>query len=108
MSSSLFRRPSPVIGTRCIHLDLKGMPPTPERLVQLPEIFAELGVNALLVEWEDTYPYTTYPELRCPTAYDEPTVRTFLQKAERRGIEVIPLVQSIGHLENPLLKERFR
>ena len=47
MSSGLFHRPSPVIGTRCIHLDLKGMPPTGERLLQLPEIFAELRINAL-------------------------------------------------------------
>ena len=108
MSSGLFHRPSPVIGTRCIHLDLKGMPPTGERLLQLPEIFAELRINALLVEWEDTYPFAKYPELRCETAYDEGTVRAFLREAERRGIEVIPLVQCLGHLENPLLKERFR
>ena len=47
MDKALFHRPSPVIGTRCIHLDLKGMPPTAERLVEPFEIFAELRINAL-------------------------------------------------------------
>ncbi|OGV72363.1 MAG: hypothetical protein A3K19_23440 [Lentisphaerae bacterium RIFOXYB12_FULL_65_16] len=108
MSDILFQRASPAVAVRGIHLDLKGMPPTAERLVQLPEIFAELKINALLVEWEDTYPFTTYPELRCPTAYDEDTIRRFLDNAAQHGVEVIPLVQCLGHLENPLLKARFK
>jgi len=32
MSDALFGQASPAIATRCIHLDLKGMPPTGERL----------------------------------------------------------------------------
>jgi len=39
MSGKLFHRPSPAVGTRCIHLDLKGMPPTGERLRWLFELF---------------------------------------------------------------------
>ena len=103
----MFTRKRPVIKKRCIHLDLKGMPPTSSRLLQLPEIFENLKINCLLVEWEDTYPWKRYPELSNKTAYSERTVHRFLKECSSRNIEVIPLVQCLGHVENLLLKKRF-
>jgi hexosaminidase len=101
-------RKTPFIGIRGIHLDLKGLPPTPERLLELLEIMAGVGINCILVEWEDTYPWKKYPEMQNQTAYPEKTVERFLNKAESLSIEIIPLVQSLGHMENVLSRERFR
>lgn len=97
----------PVAATRAIHLDLKGLPPTPRRLLEWLDAFAQMKINAVLVEWEDTYPWR-YPELRCETAYSRGTVLKFLKKAKALGIEVIPLIQSFGHMENVLARKRFR
>jgi len=36
----LFESKKPVIEKRCVHLDLKGAPPTPERLIKLLMVFA--------------------------------------------------------------------
>lgn len=96
------------VGIRGIHLDLKGLPPTPERLLELLEIMAGVGINCVLVEWEDMYPWKKYPELQNRTAYSEKTVDRFFTKAEKLSIEVIPLVQSLGHMENVLSKKRFK
>jgi hexosaminidase len=104
----LFERKRPVVGVRCVHLDLKGMPPTPKRFLEILDLLAELRINAVLVEWEDTYPWETYPELRCETAYSRAHVVRFLERARRLGIEVIPLVQCYGHAQTVLSRRRFR
>jgi len=40
LSDKLFTSDKPVVGQRCVHLDLKGAPPTPERLIKLLMVFA--------------------------------------------------------------------
>lgn len=102
-----FENQEPAAEIRGVHLDLKGLPPTPERLLELLELFAAVRLNCVLVEWEDAYPWQTYPELRSQTAYSLDFVLEFLNCARRLGLSVIPLVQSLGHLENVLSKERF-
>lgn len=105
---AFFTRKAPVVAVRGIHLDLKGVPPTPRRLLEILDLMAEVRLNAVLVEWEDMYPWKKHPELRNETAYTPAQVKRFLAHARSLGIEVIPLVQSFGHMENVLLKEKFK
>jgi len=98
----LFRAATPVVGIRAVHLDLKGTPPTFERLGGLLELFAACRYNAVLVEWEDTFPWTVDERFRCETAYTPEQVGQFHERAERLGLEIIPLVQCLGHMETPL------
>jgi hexosaminidase len=92
----------PVIGIRCLHLDLKGQPPTPQRLLSLLELLAKARYNAVLVEWEDMFPWTCDERFRCETAYKPEELKAFVAKAKELGIDIIPLVQCLGHLETPL------
>lgn len=87
---------------RGVHLDLKGTQPTPKRLAELLKIFAAARYNAVLVEWEDTFPWTVDPRFRSETAYTAKDIQRFVAEARRLGIEVIPLVQCLGHMETPL------
>lgn len=103
-----FSRSKPVISLRAIHLDLKGLPPSSNRLLEILDLLCLARINCVVVEWEDTYPWQVYPELRNQSAYSMATIRKFLNKAEKLKIEVIPLVQSFGHLENVLSKKRFK
>ncbi len=98
----LFRAAEPAVAIRGVHLDLKGTPPTADRLRRLLEIFAACRYNAVLVEWEDTFPWTVDEHFRCETAYTPRQVADFHAAAERLDIEIIPLVQCLGHMENPL------
>ncbi len=105
--SKMFERKTPVVGKRGVHLDLKGLPPKPGRLMEFLDIFSAAKFNCILVEWEDCYPWMTYRELRSEACYSLKDVEAFLKKADELSIEVIPLVQSFGHLENVLYKKKF-
>ncbi|MAE62421.1 MAG: hypothetical protein CMJ49_13825 [Planctomycetaceae bacterium] len=98
----LFTNPNPPIPIRGMHLDLKGSPPTPQRLLSLLRLFAQLRINAVLIEFEDMFPWTVDPRFRCETAYAADTVRAFAAEAAALNIQVIPLVQCLGHCEVPL------
>ena len=100
--AELFRARQPAVAIRGVHLDLKGTPPTADRLVRLLEVFAAARYNAVLVEWVDTFPWSVDERFRCETAYTPGEVERFHAAAEKLGIEVIPLVQCLGHMETPL------
>jgi len=97
MKNSSINLPSN-LAKRGVHLDLKGFPPTPERLLDWVELAAACGYNLLLVEWEDQFPWTD-ARFRGPTCYTTDDVRRLMDAADRLGIEVVPLVQCLGHLE---------
>lgn len=98
----LFTKASPAIQKRGVHLDLKGLPPTPTRMVELLKLFAALRFNVVLVEWEDTFPWTVDERFRSPTAFTPEEVALFVKTAEALDLELIPLVQCLGHMENTL------
>ncbi len=99
---NLFAKKTPVIPKRGVHLDLKGLPPTPERFVSLLKIFAAARYNVVLIEWEDSFPWTVDERFRSPTAYTPDDIRLFREKAAELKLEIIPLVQCLGHMETPL------
>lgn len=102
MLESLFRNAIPAVDVRAVHLDLKGLPPTPARLRELLRVLAAARCNAVVVEWEDTFPWTVDERFRCETAYSPAEVQEFAATAASLGIEIIPLVQCLGHMETPL------
>ena len=69
---------------------------------------ASWGATGLLIEWEDTFPYHgRFAVVRGRDAYTEAQVMQILSAARRAGLEVIPLVQTFGHLEFVLKHGRF-
>lgn len=104
----LFKMNKAVVKRRCIHLDLKGVPPTSRRLVRLLEIFAAARYNSVLVEWEDSFPWTVDKRFRSETAYSSGTIKKFVKAASDLGIEIIPLVQCLGHMETPLRLREYK
>ena len=93
---SIFARPNPITPTRALHIDLKGCPPTAQRLLSLLKVFAAARYNAVLVEWEDMFPWTVDTRFRCETAYTPAEIKALCTEAERLGIELIPMVQCLG------------
>jgi hexosaminidase len=101
-SGQIFCAPVPAVPVRAVHLDLKGLPPTFPRLLELLELFANLRFNAVLIEWEDMFPWSFNPKLACQGHYTVEQVRRLAQRCAELGLELIPLVQCLGHLENVL------
>jgi hypothetical protein len=101
-SERLFAKPRPAIPVRALHFDLKGVPPSQHRFIDLLKVAKLARYNALIVEWEDTFPWTIDEGFRCETPYTPQFVRKLVATAKGMGIEVIPLVQCLGHMETPL------
>ncbi|KAM9210787.1 hexosaminidase D [Dugong dugon] len=87
-------------GMRVVHLDLKGAPPKVSYLSEIFPLFHALGANALLIEYEDMFPYEGHLKLlRAKHAYSPSEIREILYLARQNELEVIPLVQTFGHME---------
>jgi len=84
---------------RGIHLDLKYHMPRKDYLLDWLRRLPGWGINAVLVEYEDKFPYAKYPFVRDPDAFTPEELRRFLDTAHEAGLTVIPLVQTFAHLE---------
>ncbi len=86
----------PVVG---IHLDLKYLAPSKSYLYQWVRQLPKLGINTLLIEYEDKFPYARYPFLRAADAFTPQQLRDWLAAARDAGLRLVPLMQSCSHLE---------
>ncbi|AIJ26221.1 glycoside hydrolase [Amycolatopsis methanolica 239] len=92
---------------RGAHLDLKGPMPAPGYLAGLMDRLGRWRLNTVLVEYEDKFPYSERLDLAGKDALDPDQLRDLLAAAQRNGIEVIPLVQCLGHKEYALQRPRY-
>ena len=91
-----------------VHLDFKGAPPNPEYLATIFPRMRKWGCTGLVMEWEDMLPYTG--ALRCirnVEHYTKDEVNFILKSADDAGLDIIPLVQTFGHLEYVLKYPQF-
>ncbi|MEO8205944.1 MAG: family 20 glycosylhydrolase [Chthoniobacterales bacterium] len=91
------------------HLDLKGVLHRPQHTLGFLEEISHLGYNTLLVEYEDIFPYKDAVfAIEEKEAWTEDFLKQFLARAAELKIEIIPLQQTLGHLEYAFRWERFR
>ncbi|CAM4556071.1 hexosaminidase D [Lepidochelys kempii] len=95
-------------GLHLVHLDLKGAPPKVSYLAEIFPLFRTLGANGLLIEYEDMFPYEgELKPLRAEHAYSASEIKEILNLAKLHELEVIPLVQTFGHMEFVLKHQEF-
>ncbi|GCB71112.1 hypothetical protein scyTo_0001461 [Scyliorhinus torazame] len=98
----------PQMGLKLVHLDLKGAPPKISYLKQIFPLFSHLGANGVILEYEDMFPYEGKLQvLRSPNAYSPSDIREIITLARMLNFEVIPLVQTFGHMEFVLKHKTF-
>ena len=98
---------SPGIALRGYHLDCKsGLPDLPG-LYAFAERLADWKINALLVEYEDRFPFSFAPEITLPGSPTLAEWDAFLNHCRALGMRIIPLVQTHGHLNYVLRHPRF-
>ncbi|WP_020615077.1 glycoside hydrolase family 20 zincin-like fold domain-containing protein [Paenibacillus daejeonensis] len=99
----------PDTALRCMNYDLRQTHSRPERLISYLSEFARTKINGLLVEYEDKFPFQSYPELVHPKhALTSAQLAELLETAHEYYIEVIPLQQSFGHLEYVLRYDQYK
>ncbi|WP_199270241.1 family 20 glycosylhydrolase [Algibacter sp. L3A6] len=89
------------------HLDLRIQVMTPEALKTLADELSEMGINTLVMEWEGTYPYEKHAVISNKYSYTPQEVKDFIAHCDSLGIKVIPLQQSLGHVEYILRNPRY-
>ncbi|XP_039760695.1 hexosaminidase D-like [Pararge aegeria] len=91
-----------------MHLDLKGFPPKISYLKSLLTKLQELGVTGFLIEYEDMFPYEgRLVNLSAKYAYKKTELQKFLKTVASLGFDIIPLVQTFGHMEHVLKLKEF-
>lgn len=94
---------------RLLHLDLKGAPPKVAYLKLLFPLARRLGATGVLVEWEDMFPWEgPLRPLAASNSYSMQEVLEILESARASQLEVIPLVQTFGHVEFALKHSEFQ
>lgn len=98
----------PDLALRSDYLDLRGLFPKFDNIVEYIKELAQYKINTLVVEYEDKLPRRK-KELCHPTqCWSEEQHRLFLKTASDYFIDVIPLQQTFGHLEYVLKLPEYR
>jgi hypothetical protein len=92
---------------RCFHLELRFGIPRFERLLEIIDLLASIKYNTLLIEYEDKFPFQDHPDLVSQNALSRAQLMKLLEYAKERRIVVIPLLQTLGHLEYVLKHDRY-
>ncbi|CDW91252.1 hexosaminidase d [Stylonychia lemnae] len=94
-----------------IHLDFKGAPPTISFLKKLITYLGERYTNlvtGIIFEFEDTFPYDGYlTQLRGLNFYSKDQIKDIVELTKKYKFKIVPLIQTFGHLEFALKRERF-
>lgn len=91
-----------------LHLDLKAQTLRFSAMCDIVRDAAGWGYNTILLEYQDKFPFKgELATLAAPDALTEEEVQEFVRLCHKLGVEIIPLVQSIGHMYYVLLHEEF-
>ena len=92
-----------------VHIDMKGGPPRISYLVEILKLIKKWGGTGVLVEWEDMLPWSgTLSPLARPGHYTSADLQHLVTCAVELGLELVPLVQTFGHMEFVLKHQQFR
>jgi len=92
---------------RCMHIDLRAQVMTMDALKELATNASKGGINAIMMEWEATFPYQENATICNSEAYSREEVEDFIKHCESLGIDVIPLQNCFGHVEYILRHPRY-
>lgn len=83
---------------RAIHVDLWFHLDRPWYYEHLFCQLAHYKINTVVFEFEDKFQYTSHPVLSAPGALTHEQVKQLVQTAKKYYIDVVPLVQTLGHV----------
>lgn len=88
----------PDIEKRAVHYDTKHHQDKRSYIESFIKDMAKYKINQLVWEWEDKLAYKSHPEIGAPGAFTIEEMQEITRYAKKYHIEVIPLVQGLGHV----------
>jgi glycosyl hydrolase family 20 len=97
----------PDLPMRAYHMDLKKGILKKKELYKFIDRLAELRINTILLEYEDRFAYKSHPTLAASDALSPKNAKALAEYAKKRHIKIIPLLQSLGHVEYVLQSKQY-
>lgn len=88
----------PDIKSRAIHYDTKHHQDKASYVKAFIKDLSRYKVNMLVWEWEDKFAYPSHPEIGAPGAFSMEEMQEFTRYAKQYHIQIVPLVQGLGHV----------
>lgn len=95
-----------MLNTNWLHLDLKGIVPSPRKICAWLDFFKSCGFNRIIFEYDCRVAWESWPGAGEPLLSRQ-DISLITTHAASLGLEVIPLIQIHGHLEWILKQERY-
>ena len=96
-------RDAPDLSVRGFHINLQNCRRLDtDAAARLLRAAGELKLNAVLLEYGGRFPFESHSEVRDPAAHPAEDIQTLVDVAKEQGIRIIPLQQSLAHLEYAL------
>ncbi len=97
----------PGFAVRAAYVDCRTEVRTMEALKEFASDAADNGMNAILMEWEATFPFRENAVLCNQYAFSRDEVIDFVKYCDGLGLDVIPLQNCFGHSEYILRHPRY-
>ncbi len=98
----------PDIKYRAAHYDTKHHQDKAGYVRQFIRELAEYKINVFLWEWEDKFAYESHPEIGAPGAFTPDEMREFTRYAQQYHVQIVPLVQGLGHVSFTLKWPQYK
>lgn len=87
----------PAILQRAVHYDTKHHQDKMSYVKSFIKELADYKINMLVWEWEDKFAYPSHPEIGAPGAFTTAEIQDVTAYAKKYHIQIVPLVQGLGH-----------
>ena len=88
----------PDIKERAVHYDTKHHQDKESYVKSFIKDLSKYKINILVWEWEDKFAYPSHPEIGAPGAFTMKEMQEFTKYAQQYHIQIVPLVQGLGHV----------
>lgn len=88
----------PAIPERAVHYDTKHHQDKMSYVKTFIKELAHYKINILIWEWEDKFAYPSHPEIGAPGAFTPAEIRDVTAYARKYHVQIVPLVQGLGHV----------
>ena len=88
----------PDIPERAIHYDTKHHQDKLDYVKTFIKELARYKINIMVWEWEDKFLYPSHPEIGAPGAFTTKEIQGLTDYAANYHVQIVPLVQGLGHV----------
>ncbi|RPI42726.1 MAG: hypothetical protein EHM46_04845, partial [Bacteroidetes bacterium] len=98
----------PDIPIRAVPYNTKHYQAKKDNVFNFIRTLASYKINMLIWEWEDKFAYKSHPEIGAPGAFTMEDMQEFTRFARKYHVEIVPLVQGLGHVSYILKHPQYR